>query len=50
MQNPNITIEELSKKLNINIRNTKKNIAKLKEKGLIKRIGSRKIGYWEVVK
>lgn len=50
MENPRITAEELSQKLNINLRNTKRNIEKLKQKGLLKRVGSRKAGYWEAVK
>lgn len=49
-KNPKVTAEELSKMLSINLRNTKKNIEKIKEKGLIKRVGSRKAGYWEVVR
>jgi ATP-dependent DNA helicase RecG len=46
---PKVTANELSEILNINLRNTKKIIEKLKEKGLVKRIGSRKAGHWEVV-
>jgi ATP-dependent DNA helicase RecG len=46
--NSKITVEELSIKIGINERNIKKNISKLKELGLIKRIGSDKSGYWEV--
>lgn len=46
---PDITAEELSTILEINLRNTKKNIAKLKEIGLIKRVGSDKTGHWIVV-
>jgi predicted HTH transcriptional regulator len=46
---PKVTANDLSEILNINLRNTKKIIEKLKEKGLVKRIGSRKTGYWEVV-
>ena len=46
---PKVTANELSEKLDINLRNTKKIIDKLKEKGLVKRIGSRKAGHWEVV-
>jgi ATP-dependent DNA helicase RecG len=37
--NNNITVEELSVILGINLRNTKNNILKLKTKGLIERIG-----------
>ena len=46
---PKVTANELSEILNINLRNTKKIIVKLKEKGLVKRMGSRKTGQWEVV-
>ena len=35
---------------NINIRNIEKNIAKLKQKNILKRIGSNKKGYWKVIK
>ena len=44
-----ITAHELSDILNINLRNTKTIIWKLKEKGLVERMGSRKTGHWEVV-
>ena len=46
---PKVTANELSEILNINLRNTKKIIEKLKEKGLVKRMGSRKTGHWDVV-
>ncbi len=46
---PKVTAYELSEILNINLRNTKKIIEKLKEKDLVKRMGSRKTGHWEVV-
>lgn len=45
-----ITIEELSIKLNLTDRAIKKNIAKLKEKGIIKRVGPDKGGYWGIIK
>ena len=47
-KNQNITIKELVIKIGINARNIKKNILKLKELGLLKRIGSDKAGYWEI--
>jgi ATP-dependent DNA helicase RecG len=47
--NPKITSVELSEIIGINLRNTKKNIEKLKEKGLIKRIGPAKGGYWKIM-
>ena len=45
-----VTIPELSEKVKINIRNVKNNIAKLKTKGLIERIGPDKGGYWKIIK
>ncbi len=48
-ESPEITIEELSDKLKISDRAVKKHIANLKKKGLLKRIGPDKGGYWEVV-
>ena len=45
---PKVTANELSEILNINLRNTKKIIEKLKEKGLVERMGSRKTSHWEV--
>ncbi len=49
-ETPFITSEELSKKIGINLRNIKNNIAKLKERMLIKRIGPDKGGYWAIQK
>jgi ATP-dependent DNA helicase RecG len=48
-ENPSVTAEDLAKILNINLRNTKKYLAKLKETEKIKRLGSRKNGIWQVV-
>ncbi len=48
-KNPVITADELSEKLRINLRNTKKNIAKLKESSAIQRIGPDKGGHWKVL-
>lgn len=47
-ENPSITAEEISEILNINERNTRKYLAKLKGEGKIKRVGSRKKGFWQV--
>jgi len=47
--NPNVTIMELSKQLNISDRAVKNNINKLKNAGIIARIGSDKAGHWEIV-
>jgi len=48
LKDSKITILELSKTVGISNSKIKKNIAKLKQKGLLKRIGSNKGGYWEV--
>ncbi len=48
-KNANITIAELSKLVAISERKIKVNIMKLKQKGLLKRIGPDKGGHWEVV-
>ncbi len=49
-ENPYIDGELLSELLGISLRKTRENIAKLKDKGLLRRIGPDKGGYWEVVK
>ncbi|KKP94610.1 MAG: hypothetical protein UR99_C0041G0002 [Candidatus Moranbacteria bacterium GW2011_GWD2_36_12] len=45
-----ISAKEVAEKLGISSRAVEKQIAKLREEKLIKRIGSDKGGYWEVVK
>ena len=47
-ENPDITAEGLSELVGINQRNIEKNLSKLQEFKLIKRIGSDKTGHWEV--
>ena len=47
-RNSKITILELSKIVGISNSKIKENIAKLKQKSLLKRIGPDKGGYWEV--
>lgn len=46
--NPKITIAELSQKIEISITAIENNITKLKEKGILQRIGPDKGGYWEI--
>ncbi len=48
--NPAITGRELSELIKISERKIKENISKLKKKGLVRRIGPDKGGYWEVVR
>lgn len=48
-KNKNVTQKELSRRVGINEKNIRNNIAGLKERGLIERIGPDKGGYWEVI-
>lgn len=48
-ENPYITQSELAKILEISLVHVNKNMKKLQEKGLIRRIGPDKGGHWEVV-
>ena len=43
-----ISIPQISKIIGISTTAVENNISKLKEKGIVKRIGSAKSGYWEV--
>lgn len=45
-----VTIPELSKSLKISTTAVENNLAKLKQKKVLKRVGPAKGGYWEVVK
>ena len=48
-ENPSIPYDALAEKLNKNRITVMRNIQKLKEMGVLKRIGSKKTGYWEVI-
>jgi len=48
-KNKNITITELSAIVNISERKIKEYISKLKNNGLLERVGPNKGGYWEVI-
>jgi ATP-dependent DNA helicase RecG len=47
--NPGVTIAELSEQVGISDRAIEKQISKLNEQNLIRRIGPAKGGHWEVV-
>ena len=47
--NNRITAKEVAESLSVSLRQGERIIATLKEKGLIKRVGSNKSGHWEVV-
>ena len=48
-ENPNISRNELANLTGISLKNIQKHINKLKELGLIRRVGSPRLGYWEIV-
>lgn len=48
-ENSSITIEELAALIGITERSVERNIQSLREKGLLRRIGGRKEGHWEVL-
>ena len=49
-RNSNISIPQIANELSLTTRAIEKNIAKLKQKELLKRIGPAKGGHWEVMK
>ena len=46
---PSITIAEIAKRIDITERSVQRNIQKLQSAGLLRRIGGRKEGYWQVI-
>jgi len=48
-ENPSTSYDALAETLNKNRTTVMRNIQKLKEMGVLKRIGSKKTGYWEVI-
>ena len=48
-RNSKVTADELSEIVDINLRNIRRNLKKLKKKGLLKRIGPAKGGHWELI-
>ena len=48
LNNPKITQITMAEQLEITLRAVKKSIKELNEKGILKRIGSARGGYWEV--
>ena len=49
MQNPSITIKQLSEDLALSEKTIKNRLAQLKKEGFIVRVGSKTSGYWEVI-
>ena len=48
-ENPSISYDMLAEKLEKNRTTVMRNIQQLKKMGVLRRIGSKKTGYWEVV-
>ena len=48
-QDPSITMKTLSDKIGITVHGIKWHISKLKEQGIIHRVGAKKDGHWEVI-
>lgn len=48
INDPQISIVELSKRVGLGTTAIENNIAKFKEKGILKRVGPAKGGHWEV--
>ena len=48
-KNPYITQKDISLLLEISLRTVERNVADLREKNKIRRIGSNKNGYWEII-
>jgi len=49
LENKKITQQLLSGIVGISPKNIRNNMQKLKENGILKRMGSKKDGYWEVI-
>ena len=48
-ENPKINRNDLAKQTGVSLKNIQKHINKLKQIGAIRRVGSPKYGYWEIV-
>ena len=47
-ENENITIQKLANNIGISPRSVERNIKKLREEEILKRVGGRKEGHWEL--
>ena len=48
-EDPNITIAEMAKTIGVAERTVERNLRKLQENGVVRRVGPAKGGYWEVL-
>ena len=49
-KNNKITISEIASEIQVNEKTIKRDITKLKKESILKRVGSDKTGYWEIIK
>ena len=49
LQNPNISVKQLSEALGLSERSVKTRMTLLKKEGKITRVGNNRTGYWKVV-
>ena len=49
LENPRITVKDLSQLTGLSVGRVRWNLDKLEEKGKLKRVGPDKGGYWEVI-
>ena len=50
IKNPNISQKDIAIETNIPYRTVQRTISILKDKGIIERVGSKKLGYWKILK
>ena len=48
VKNPESTAQIMAEQINISASTVEKNIAKLKDAGIVERVGSTKGGYWKI--
>ena len=48
-EDPKVTVPEIAKAISVSTRTVNNHIRRLKEAGLIRRVGPAKGGYWKVV-
>ena len=48
MQNNRISAKQIAEEISVSVRAVEKNIKELREKGILKRHGSARGGYWEI--
>jgi ATP-dependent DNA helicase RecG len=50
VKNPESTAQIMAEQINVSVSTIEKNIAKLKDVGIVERVGSTKRGYWKIRK